>query len=74
MGKQTTIVDFFKRKNAQISEANVGDALLPAPKVDIPTFENPPTKSRKVDVNEIDISSLEHDPGLRPQILDYNVN
>ncbi|XP_059455941.1 uncharacterized protein LOC132186133 [Corylus avellana] len=74
MGKQTTMVDFFKRKNAQISKANVGDALLPTPRVDIPTFENPPTKSRKVDVNEIDISSLEHDPGSRPQILDYDVN
>jgi len=38
MGKPNTILDFFKRKNAQSSNANVGDASSPAS--DIVTFEN----------------------------------
>jgi hypothetical protein len=29
MGKPNTILDFFKRKNAQSSNANVGDASSP---------------------------------------------
>jgi hypothetical protein len=29
MGKPNTILEFFKRKNAQNSNANVGDASLP---------------------------------------------
>jgi hypothetical protein len=72
MGKPNTILELFKRKNAQSSKANVGDASSPTS--DIPIFENSPNKSRRVDVNEFDISSLEFDPGLRRQIWDYDVN
>jgi hypothetical protein len=35
MGKPTTIVDFFKTKNAQSSEANVGDASSPTSDIPI---------------------------------------
>jgi hypothetical protein len=66
MRKPTTIVDFFKRKNTQSSEANVGDTSSPTS--DISISKNPSTKFRKVDVNEIDISSLERDPDLHPRI------
>jgi hypothetical protein len=72
MSKPNTILDFFKRKNAHSSNANVGDASSPTS--DIIVFENSSKKSRKFDVNEFDISSLEFDPGLRRQIWEYNVN
>ncbi|XP_062170522.1 uncharacterized protein LOC133876256 [Alnus glutinosa] len=72
MGKPNTIFDFFKRKNTQSSNANVGDASSPTS--DIVISENSSKKSRRVDVNEFDISSLEFDPGLRRQIWEYNVN
>jgi hypothetical protein len=72
MGKPNTILDFFKRKNAQSSNANVSDASSPTS--DIIVSENSSKKSRRVDVNEFDISSLEFDPGLRRQIWEYNVN
>jgi hypothetical protein len=72
MGKPNTILDFFKRKNAQSSNANVSDASSPTS--DIIVSENSSKKSRRVDVNEFDISSLEFDPRLRRQIWEYNVN
>ena len=72
MRKLTTIVDFFKRKNTQSLEANVSD--ISSPTSDILISKNSSTKFWKVDVNEIDISSLERDLGLRPQIWDYDVN
>jgi hypothetical protein len=72
MGKPNTILDFFKRKNSQSSNANVGD--VSSPTSDIIVSENSSTKSRRVDVNGFDISSLEFDPGLRQQIWEHNVN
>jgi len=72
MGKPNTILDFFKRKNAQSSNVNVSDTSSPTS--DIIVSENSSKKSRRVDVNEFDISSLEFDPGLRRQKWEYNVN
>jgi hypothetical protein len=66
MRKSNTRVDFFKRKNAQSLNANVGDASSPTS--DIVVFENSSKKSQRVDENEFDISSLEFDPELRCQI------
>jgi hypothetical protein len=62
----------FQKKNAQSLEANAGDASSPTS--DISISKIPPTKSLKVDVNEIDISSLERNLRLCPQIWDYDVN
>ncbi|XP_059458371.1 uncharacterized protein LOC132187966 [Corylus avellana] len=59
-------------KNAQSSNANVGDTSSPTS--DIPIYENSPKKPRRVDANQFDISSLEYDPGLRRQIWDNDVN
>ena len=59
-------MNFLKRKNVQGSQAIIGDASSPT--FDIPVSENLPKRSRRVYVNEFDISSLEHDSGLRPQI------
>jgi hypothetical protein len=109
MEKSNTILDFFKRKNAQTSNAqssnaqnsnaqasntqtsntqtsnaqtssvhaqtssvNVGDTSSPAS--DIPISENSSKRLWRVDGNEFDIDSLEYDPGLRPQIWEYDVN
>jgi hypothetical protein len=72
MEKPNTILDFFKKQNTQSSNANIGDTSLPTS--DIPVPENSPNKSRRIDINEFDISSLEFDPGLRRQIWDYNPN
>ncbi|XP_062150389.1 uncharacterized protein LOC133859059 [Alnus glutinosa] len=72
MGKPNTILDFFKRKNAQSSNVNVSDTSSPTS--DIIVSENSSKKSRRIDVNEFDISSLEFDPRLRRQIWEYNVN
>jgi hypothetical protein len=66
MEKANTILDFFKRKNIQSSNANVGGALSLT--FDILVLENSSKKHRRVDVNEFDISSLEFDPELRRQI------
>jgi hypothetical protein len=66
MGKPNTILELFKRKNAQNSNTNVDDTSWP--NSDIPISENSPKKSRRVDANQFDISSLEYDPGLRCQI------
>jgi hypothetical protein len=62
MGNLNTILDFFKKQNTQSSNANVGDASSPTS--DIPVPENSPNKSRRIDINEFDISSLKFDPGL----------
>jgi hypothetical protein len=72
MGKPNTILDFFKRKNAQSSNANVGDASSSTS--DIIVFEIFSKKSRRVNVNEFDISSLEFDLELHHQIWEYHVN
>jgi hypothetical protein len=82
MEKSNTILDFFKRKNAQrlnaqnsnaqTSNVNVGNTSTSA--FDIPISENSSKRLRRVDVNEFNISSLEYDPGLCRQIWEYNVN
>ncbi|XP_059442027.1 uncharacterized protein LOC132174380 [Corylus avellana] len=68
MEKSNTILDFFKRKNAQTSNAqtsnvNIGDTSSPTSGISI--SENSSKRLRRVDGNEFDISSLEFDPGLR---------
>jgi sulfite reductase alpha subunit-like flavoprotein len=86
MRKPNTILDFFKRQNAQSSNINIGDASLPTSDILVP--EDSPNKSRRVDINaenslnnsqkvninEFDISSLEYDHGLHRQIWNYDVN
>jgi hypothetical protein len=68
--------NFFKRKNAQSSNAqtsnaqtsnvNIGDTSSPAS--DIPISENSFKRLQIVDGNEFNISSLEYNHGLRRQI------
>ena len=72
MGKLNTILELFKRKNAQSSNTDVGDTSSPI--FDIPISENSPKKSQRVDANQFDITLLEYDPRLRRQTWDYDVN
>ena len=45
---------------------------IPAPSTN-PPGESQPEKTR-TEINEVDLSTLERDPGLRTQIYDYPVN
>jgi hypothetical protein len=52
MGKLTTILDFFKRKNINNSKVKIDDVSLSTSNVDIPISENPQTKFRKFEFDE----------------------
>ena len=57
--KSTTLFDFSKeKKNAYNSEANVDDATLWTPDVDIPNLKILKTKSFLIEINELDTSSM----------------
>ena len=72
MGKSSTIDGFFKRKNPTNLDA---DGPSPTSNVETPIAENHPTKLQRTEINnDGDIGSLEHDPGLRHQIWEYDVN
>ena len=66
MEKSNTILDIFKRKNAQTLNVNVGDISSTAS--DISISKNYSKKLQRVDGSEFNISSLEFDLGLPPQI------
>ncbi|KAI3510901.1 hypothetical protein L1887_18039 [Cichorium endivia] len=77
MRKQSKIDGFLKRKNASSSQnpEQPPEIVLdenPQPS-NIPVMENPP-KRAQVEINEVDLNTLERDPGLRKQIYDYPVN
>ena len=53
MEKSTTNLDFLKRKNINNSKANTDNPSMPTSSVDIPISENPQTKFRKIQIDEI---------------------
>ncbi|KAL6491731.1 hypothetical protein OROGR_034096 [Orobanche gracilis] len=73
---QSTIHEFFKRKyvgsSSQDAEetTNLNDNIPPP---SVPVTENP-CKKAQMNSNDIDLSVLERDPGLRHQVYDYPVN
>ncbi|KAL6526305.1 hypothetical protein OROMI_029945 [Orobanche minor] len=73
---QSTIYGFFKRNyvvsSSQDAEEtiNLNDNIPPR---NIPVIENP-CKKAQMNSNDIDLSILERDPGLRHQVYDYPVN
>ncbi|KAL6498018.1 hypothetical protein OROGR_028415 [Orobanche gracilis] len=73
---QSTIHGFFKRKyvgsSSQDAEetTNLNDNIPPC---NVPVTENQ-WKKAQMNSNDIDISVLERDPGLRHQVYDYPVN
>ena len=54
--KKQTIDKFFKRKNLQSTQAYIQLPSVSNPKP--PIFENWPTKSWRIETNEVDINSL----------------
>ena len=84
MGKTSTIESFFKRKIQHLevhTTSSISDAETSIPTHQVPIIEacnlesQPrPSKSPKVGSKEFDISYLERDPGLRPQIWEYTVD
>ena len=73
MVKSSTIDSFFKRKNAQNLEEST---ISPCTANDLShePQSSRPSKSPRVEFIEIDIASLERDPGLRRQIWKYHVD
>ncbi|XP_023745466.1 uncharacterized protein LOC111893639 [Lactuca sativa] len=75
MKKQSTIDGFFKRKHSSSTQdsENLSGIVLdedsPMPNVRENRF-----KKTHLENNEIDLSTLERDPGLRKQIYDYPVS
>ncbi|XP_023875743.1 uncharacterized protein LOC111988194 [Quercus suber] len=60
MSKSTTILNFFKRKNLNNSEAIADDARFPTPSIDVPVSENLQTEVPNVTMDES--TSFVHDP------------
>ncbi|KAL4558920.1 hypothetical protein LXL04_037125 [Taraxacum kok-saghyz] len=77
MKKQMTIDGFLKRKytsssqNSEIPLEIILDENTHVP--NIPVMENQ-SKKAHVETDEVDLNTLERDPGLRMQIFDYPVN
>ena len=57
MGKSITILEFFERKNTNISIVNTDDTLLPTSSVNI-IFFNSQTIFQKIEIDASNISSL----------------
>lgn len=82
MGKTNPITNFFFKKKDANSEAesslpssNVDDQIsLPIPIIDPPNVENPTQKTQITEINEVEVNSLERDPGKRKRIYDYHPN
>ncbi|CAL9019916.1 unnamed protein product [Prunus brigantina] len=72
MKKQPRIDGFFKRKHTEISAVI---SSVPDSNIETVASENR-SESPRIETtdNEVDNSSLERDPGLRPQIWNYPVN
>ena len=76
MMKKQTIDSFFTKKNSQTNTSAPSNLIEPSI-VDNETFvheEERSTKASRLDGKEVDINSLERDPGKRPSIWSYLVN
>jgi hypothetical protein len=72
MGKPKRIDAFFKKKDANPNSKMSSSTSIPqasAPK-------QRPSKMLKIEyqIESVDISTIQRDPGLRPQISEYPVN
>jgi hypothetical protein len=72
MGKPKRIDAFFKKKDADPNfKMSSSTSNLQAS-----TLEQRPSKMLRIEsqIESVDISTIQHDPGLRPQISEYPVN
>jgi hypothetical protein len=74
MGKPKTLDSFFKRKEVSQSEVNTPLDRPLATNIDAPVIDERPSKCPRIQLEEIDVTSLEPDPGLRPQIWEFPIN
>ena len=80
--RQFLLIHILKEKNdknlqteSSLPTSNADTLILPTSNVDPQIIdETSPAKTQRITINEVDISSLERDPGLRPRIRDYQVN
>ena len=78
MSKQATINRFFKRKHSSSqNQENVPETVLDEdtslPTHHVPVSENQ-AKKPHIEMNEIDLNTIERDPSLRTQIYDYPIH
>ncbi|XP_071911753.1 uncharacterized protein [Coffea arabica] len=73
MVKSTTIDAFFKRKIIEDQKHKESDAT-PSSILSESLVVEPPKKIQRVELEKIDIASLERDPGKRPPIWSYPLN
>ncbi|XP_027166505.1 uncharacterized protein LOC113766520 [Coffea eugenioides] len=73
MGKSTTIDAFFKRKIIEDQKHKESDAT-PSSILSESLVVEPPKKVQRVELEKIDIASLERDPGKRPPTWSYPLN
>ena len=76
MMKKRTIDSFFTKKSSQTNISAPSNLIEPSI-VDNETFvheEERSTKAPRLDGKEVDINSLERDPGKRPPKWSYSVN
>ncbi|XP_073279570.1 uncharacterized protein [Primulina huaijiensis] len=74
MGKSVTIDKFFQRK--RVNELDTADILTSSTRSnnnDLP-FEISPKRFKNIEIEEIDLNSLERDPGLRRKIWENHHN
>ena len=74
MGRPKTLDSFFKRKEVSQSEVNTPLDRPLATNIDAPMIEERPSKCPRIQLEEIDATSLEPDPGLRSQIWEFPIN
>jgi hypothetical protein len=74
MGKPKPLDSLFKRKEASQSEVNAPLDRPSATNIDAPVIDERPSKCPRIQLEEIDTTSLEPDPDLRPQIWEFPVN
>jgi hypothetical protein len=73
MGKSKTIDAFFKKKN--VDSSSKMSSLTSNPQT--LALEQCPSKVPRIEsqvIESFDISTLQHDPGLRSQIWEYPIN
>jgi hypothetical protein len=72
MGKPKRIDAFFKKKDADSNSKMSSSTSNPQASA----LVQRPSKMLRIEsqIESVDISAIQHDPGLRPQISEYPVN
>jgi hypothetical protein len=66
MGKPKTLDSFFKKKYESHSKVNTNTPL--ATEIEALVTDERPSKCPRIQLEEMDATTFQRDPGLRPQI------